>query len=112
MIRFQPVEVKFDTCLRFEGFIADGLLQAKLPAVLRMYRDTLTLDMKSAIKTAVAELLPVLVGRPTDSDFGQGERMVDADGMLADVHEATTDLLSVFTTIRILIFLIGSFFFS
>ncbi|PPR80585.1 hypothetical protein GOBAR_AA40128 [Gossypium barbadense] len=38
-----------------------GLLRtAKLPFVLRTYRDTLTADMKTAIKTAVAELLPVL----------------------------------------------------
>ena len=58
----------------------DGLFQAKLPSVLRIYRDTLTADMKTAIKTAVAELLPVLVARPLDSDFAPGERMVDADG--------------------------------
>ena len=45
-----------------------------------MYRDTLTADMKTAIKTAVAELLPVLVARPLDSDFSPGERTVDADG--------------------------------
>uniref|UniRef100_A0A5B7C787 Vacuolar protein sorting-associated protein 54 C-terminal domain-containing protein n=1 Tax=Davidia involucrata TaxID=16924 RepID=A0A5B7C787_DAVIN len=58
-----------------------GLLRtAKLPSVLRIYRDTLTADMKTAIKTAVAELLPVLVARPLESDFTPGERMVDADG--------------------------------
>lgn len=54
--------------------------QAKLPAVLRIYRDTLTADMKAAIKTAVAELLPVLVARPPESEFGPGERIVDPDG--------------------------------
>ncbi|KAJ4702783.1 Vacuolar protein sorting-associated protein 54 chloroplastic [Melia azedarach] len=58
-----------------------GLLRtSKLPSVLRIYRDTLTADMKTAIKTAVAELLPVLVARPLESDFSPGERAVDADG--------------------------------
>ncbi|KAJ8758668.1 hypothetical protein K2173_000389 [Erythroxylum novogranatense] len=58
-----------------------GLLRiAKLPAVLRVYRDNLTGDMKNAIKTAVAELLPILVSQPLDSDFNPGERAVDADG--------------------------------
>ncbi|KAL7241390.1 hypothetical protein ACSBR1_014061 [Camellia fascicularis] len=58
-----------------------GLLRtAKLPYVLRIYRDTLTADMKTAIKTAVADLLPVLLTRPLESDFTPGERMVDADG--------------------------------
>lgn len=58
-----------------------GLLRtAKLPSVLRMYRDTLTGDMKTAIKTTVAELLPVLVVRPVESDFTPGERIGDADG--------------------------------
>ncbi|KAJ7969242.1 Vacuolar protein sorting-associated protein 54 chloroplastic [Quillaja saponaria] len=58
-----------------------GLLRtAKLPAVLRIYRDTLTADMKTAIKTAVAELLPILAGRALESDFSPGDRTVDADG--------------------------------
>ncbi|KAI8000309.1 hypothetical protein LOK49_LG09G02894 [Camellia lanceoleosa] len=58
-----------------------GLLRtAKLPYVLRIYRDTLTADMKTAIKTGVADLLPVLLTRPLESDFTPGERMVDADG--------------------------------
>ncbi|KAK3025299.1 hypothetical protein RJ639_042693 [Escallonia herrerae] len=58
-----------------------GLLRtAKLPAVLRIYRDTLTADMKTAIKTTVAELLPILVARPLESDYMPGERTVDADG--------------------------------
>ncbi|KAL4386249.1 hypothetical protein GQ457_09G000530 [Hibiscus cannabinus] len=57
-----------------------GLLRtAKLPIVLRNYRDALTADMKTAIKTAVAELLPVLVGQPPESDMGT-ERTMDADG--------------------------------
>lgn len=54
--------------------------QAKLPSVLRLYRDQLTADMKTAIKNAVAELLPVLVSRPMESDFTPGERIVDSDG--------------------------------
>uniref|UniRef100_A0A7N0UJ28 Vacuolar protein sorting-associated protein 54 C-terminal domain-containing protein n=1 Tax=Kalanchoe fedtschenkoi TaxID=63787 RepID=A0A7N0UJ28_KALFE len=61
-------------------FIIGLLRTAKLPSVLRTYRDSLTIDMKSAIKNAVAELLPVLVSRSSDSDFGSGERIADADG--------------------------------
>ncbi|MFS7889546.1 putative vacuolar protein sorting-associated protein [Helianthus anomalus] len=58
-----------------------GLLRtAKLPAVLRIYRDTVISDMKIAIKSVVAELLPVLLARPLDSDFKAGDRIVDADG--------------------------------
>ncbi|KAL6991812.1 hypothetical protein U1Q18_009923 [Sarracenia purpurea var. burkii] len=38
-----------------------GVALAKLPSVLRIYRDTVTADMKTAIKTAVADLLPVLL---------------------------------------------------
>lgn len=58
-----------------------GLLRtAKLPAVLRIYRDTVTSDMKTAIKSVVAELLPVLLSRPLDSDFKSGDRNLDADG--------------------------------
>uniref|UniRef100_A0A166IZE6 Vacuolar protein sorting-associated protein 54 C-terminal domain-containing protein n=1 Tax=Daucus carota subsp. sativus TaxID=79200 RepID=A0A166IZE6_DAUCS len=57
-----------------------GLLRtAKLPTVLRLYRDTLTAEMKSAIKMVVSELLPVLVSRPSDSDSAQGERVTDSD---------------------------------
>ncbi|XP_044496706.1 vacuolar protein sorting-associated protein 54, chloroplastic-like isoform X2 [Mangifera indica] len=58
-----------------------GLLRtAKLPSVLRIYRDTLTADMKTAIKTAVADLLPILVAQPLDSNFSSGDHTVDADG--------------------------------
>ncbi|KAK2396268.1 vacuolar protein sorting-associated protein 54, chloroplastic [Trifolium repens] len=58
-----------------------GLLRtAKLPSILRIYRDTLTADMKSAIKTAVAELLPVLAARGSESEFFSGDRAVEADG--------------------------------
>ncbi|PIA43803.1 hypothetical protein AQUCO_01800091v1 [Aquilegia coerulea] len=57
-----------------------GLLRtAKLPTVLRIYRDTLVADMKTAIKTTVAEFLPILVARPSESDMTTGERNVDAD---------------------------------
>lgn len=48
--------------------------------MLRIYRDTLTADMKAAIKSAVAELLPILLVRPLESDFTPAERVVDADG--------------------------------
>ncbi|KAL9687460.1 hypothetical protein QQ045_031863 [Rhodiola kirilowii] len=61
-------------------FIIGLLRTAKLPSVLRTYRDNLTSDMKSAIKNAVAELLPVLVSRSLDSEFGSGERTSDSDG--------------------------------
>ncbi|WJX24717.1 Vacuolar protein sorting-associated protein 54 [Trifolium repens] len=58
-----------------------GLLRtAKLPSILRIYRDTLTADMKSAIKTAVAELLPVLAARGSESEFFSGDRAIEADG--------------------------------
>ncbi|XP_058722884.1 vacuolar protein sorting-associated protein 54, chloroplastic-like isoform X1 [Vicia villosa] len=58
-----------------------GLLRtAKLPSILRIYRDTLTADMKSSIKTAVAELLPVLALRGSESEFFSGDRAVEADG--------------------------------
>ncbi|XP_077221669.1 VPS54 [Tasmannia lanceolata] len=58
-----------------------GLLRtAKLPSVLRIYRDTLIADMKTAIKTTVAEMLRVLVARLLESDFTTGERTTDADG--------------------------------
>ncbi|GAB2221813.1 hypothetical protein Drorol1_Dr00013003 [Drosera rotundifolia] len=57
-----------------------GLLRTgKLPSVLRVYCDMLTADMKTAIKTAVAELLPILVARPQDSDFQPGDRTTDGD---------------------------------
>lgn len=61
--------------------IVIGLLRtAKLPSVLRIYRETVTADMKTAIKTVVAELLPLLVSRPLDSDFTAGDRTTDIDG--------------------------------
>lgn len=50
--------------------------------MLRIYRDTLTADMKTAIKTSVEELLRVLCAQPLDSDFVAGERVVDTDGKL------------------------------
>ncbi|THU74363.1 hypothetical protein C4D60_Mb04t32550 [Musa balbisiana] len=58
-----------------------GLLRtAKLPAVLRLYRDTLITEMKAAIKATVAALLPVLLSRPLDSDLITGDRVGDSDG--------------------------------
>lgn len=67
---FSKILIMFDCCN----------IQAKLPAVLRIYRDTLTSDMKTAIKMAVEELLRVLGAQPMDSDFLAGERAIDADG--------------------------------
>ncbi|XP_047306363.1 vacuolar protein sorting-associated protein 54, chloroplastic-like isoform X2 [Impatiens glandulifera] len=58
-----------------------GLLRTgRIPHVLRIYRDTLTADMKNSIKTAVAELLPFLLARPFDPDVTAGERVGDTDG--------------------------------
>ncbi|TQD88707.1 hypothetical protein C1H46_025718 [Malus baccata] len=68
--------------------------EAKLPSVLRLYRDQLTADMKSAIKNAVAELLPILVSRPLESDFTPGERIVDADGFGASLASKLRSLSS------------------
>ncbi|KAM3343052.1 vacuolar protein sorting-associated protein 54, chloroplastic isoform X1 [Capsicum galapagoense] len=65
---------------RLLPFVIGLLRTAKLPTLLRIYRDTLTADMKTAIKTAVEELLRVLVAQPLDSDFVAGERVVDTDG--------------------------------
>ncbi|KAM1526361.1 hypothetical protein ACFX15_010289 [Malus domestica] len=71
-----------------------GLLRtAKLPSVLRLYRDQLTADMKTAIKNAVAELLPILVSRPLESDFTPGVR-VDADGFGASLASKLRSLSS------------------
>ncbi|XP_026458093.1 vacuolar protein sorting-associated protein 54, chloroplastic-like [Papaver somniferum] len=58
-----------------------GLLRTKeLPSELRNYREALTANMKTAIKTTVAELLPLLVAQPMESGLMTGERTPDADG--------------------------------
>ncbi|KAK9097744.1 hypothetical protein Syun_024789 [Stephania yunnanensis] len=58
-----------------------GLLRtAKLPYVLRIYREKLIDDMKAAIKTMVSELLPILVARPAESDLALREQTADTDG--------------------------------
>uniref|UniRef100_A0ACD5YB66 Uncharacterized protein n=1 Tax=Avena sativa TaxID=4498 RepID=A0ACD5YB66_AVESA len=51
----------------------------KVPAVLRIYRDTLITVMKASVKSTVAEMLPVLISRPIDSDSVTGERAADSD---------------------------------
>ncbi|XP_037480339.1 vacuolar protein sorting-associated protein 54, chloroplastic-like, partial [Triticum dicoccoides] len=51
----------------------------KVPAVLRMYRDTLITVMKASIKSTVAEMLPVLISKPIDSDSVTGDRAADSD---------------------------------
>ncbi|KAI3990278.1 hypothetical protein MKX01_037617 [Papaver californicum] len=57
-----------------------GLLRTKeLPSELRNYREALTANMKIAIKTTVAELLPLLVDQPMESGLMTGERTPDAD---------------------------------
>ncbi|KAG7542226.1 Vacuolar protein sorting-associated protein 54 C-terminal [Arabidopsis thaliana x Arabidopsis arenosa] len=67
-------------CDRLLPLVIGLLRTAKFPSILRMYRDTLTSEMKNAIKKAVAELLPILVARSLESDFSHGERSVDVDG--------------------------------
>uniref|UniRef100_B9I0U1 Vacuolar protein sorting-associated protein 54 C-terminal domain-containing protein n=1 Tax=Populus trichocarpa TaxID=3694 RepID=B9I0U1_POPTR len=58
-----------------------GLLRtAKLPPVLRIYRDTLTASMKNTIKNAVAELLPTFSAQSLESDLTPAERTADTDG--------------------------------
>ncbi|KAK9097515.1 hypothetical protein Sjap_023012 [Stephania japonica] len=58
-----------------------GLLRtAKLPYVLRIYREKLIDDMKAAIKTMVSELLPILVARPAESELALREQTADTDG--------------------------------
>lgn len=82
----ESLEIKLDdeACSGFRDRLLPlviGLLRtAKLPAVLRVYRDTLIADIKASIKTTVAELLPVLFTRPLDSDLPTGDRQADADG--------------------------------
>ncbi|OAE27927.1 hypothetical protein AXG93_3309s1240 [Marchantia polymorpha subsp. ruderalis] len=57
-----------------------GLLRtSKLPAVLRVYRDTLITDIKAAIKTVVAELLPILFTRPPEGDLPSADRQTDME---------------------------------
>ncbi|KAI3675848.1 hypothetical protein L1987_85444 [Smallanthus sonchifolius] len=43
--------------------------KAKHPTMLRIYRDIVASDIKTVIKSVVAELLSVLLARPLDSDF-------------------------------------------
>ncbi|KAL3833754.1 hypothetical protein ACJIZ3_008490 [Penstemon smallii] len=51
-----------------------GLLRTgKLPAVLRIYRDTLSSDIKTSVKTTVLNM-------PLESDSISGEGMADTDG--------------------------------
>ncbi|CAM6025253.1 unnamed protein product, partial [Sphagnum balticum] len=60
--------------------IVVGLLRtSKLPAVLRVYRDTLNTDIKAAIRTVVAELLPVLFTRAPDGDLPSADRQADME---------------------------------
>ncbi|KAJ6836766.1 putative vacuolar protein sorting-associated protein 54, chloroplastic [Iris pallida] len=79
-------EVKFDddeTSIlrdRLLPLIIGLLRTARLPAVLRIYRDILITEMKAAIKSTVAELLPILLARPLEFDLVTGEQVVDADG--------------------------------
>ncbi|XP_020247722.1 vacuolar protein sorting-associated protein 54, chloroplastic [Asparagus officinalis] len=76
-----------------------GLLRTvKLPAVLRIYRDTLITEMKAAIKSTVAELLPVLLARPIESDVLSGERTVDSDVYM--MHNVLGSGLSLASKLR------------
>jgi vacuolar protein sorting-associated protein 54 len=77
-------------CDRLLPLVIGLLRTAKFPSILRMYRDTLTSEMKNAIKKAVADLLPILVARSLESDFSHGERSVD-DGEILIVLTMYTD---------------------
>eukprot|EP00850_Spirogloea_muscicola_P018796 SM000176S03127 [mRNA] locus=s176:89841:95315:+ [translate_table: standard] len=63
--------------------IAIGLLRtSKLPAVLRMYKETLMTDIKVAIKCVVAEVLPVLVAStPAVAAAADDEQLATADSV-------------------------------
>ncbi|PKA62741.1 hypothetical protein AXF42_Ash018949 [Apostasia shenzhenica] len=81
------VEVKLDDdeCLALRDRLLPlifGLLRtAKLPSVLRIYRDTIITEMKAAIKSTVAQLLPVLLARASEADLLSGERTADSEGV-------------------------------
>ncbi|KAI8000866.1 Xanthotoxin 5-hydroxylase CYP82C2 [Camellia lanceoleosa] len=62
------------------GTVIKATTQEKLHFLLRIYRDTLTAHMKTAIKTAVTDILSILLTQPLESDYAPEERMVDADG--------------------------------
>jgi hypothetical protein len=52
--------------------------QARLPPVLREYREVLVTDIKASIKVVVAEVLPIMWARPGNGEIiheeGDGER--------------------------------------
>lgn len=55
--------------------------QSKLSAVLRTYKDALITNIKSTIKTVVAELLPILFTRSPDAgEAPSPDRQADTDG--------------------------------
>ena len=81
--------------------VAHYILQDKVPAVLRIYRDTLITVMKASIKSTVAEMLPVLISRPIDSDSVTGERAADSDGLFISPLNSNI-LLMVCYLLRIL----------
>ena len=57
--------------------------QSKLSAVLRTYKDALIANIKSTIKTVVAELLPILFTRSPDAgEVASTDRQADMDGLL------------------------------
>jgi vacuolar protein sorting-associated protein 54 len=69
-----------------------------------MYRDTLTSEMKNAIKKAVADLLPILVARSLESDFSHGERSVDDGGGLSLASKLRTLSSEAFVNLLTAIF--------
>ncbi|XP_024532479.1 vacuolar protein sorting-associated protein 54, chloroplastic isoform X2 [Selaginella moellendorffii] len=63
-------------------FVIGLLRTSKLPAVLKVYKDTLTTDVKSAIKTVVAECLPILLNRSSgDSPATEKQTEIDVSGL-------------------------------
>ncbi|VYS63249.1 unnamed protein product [Arabidopsis thaliana] len=91
-------------CDRLLPLVIGLLRTAKFPSILRMYRDTLTSEMKNAIKKAVADLLPILVARSLESDFSHGERSVDDGGGLSLASKLRTLSSEAFVNLLTAIF--------
>jgi vacuolar protein sorting-associated protein 54 len=109
-IGLTPLQVKLEEedtstlCDRLLPLVIGLLRTAKFPSILRMYRDTLTSEMKNAIKKAVADLLPILVARSLESDFSHGERSVDDGGGLSLASKLRTLSSEAFVNLLTAIF--------
>ncbi|GBG93353.1 hypothetical protein CBR_g66144 [Chara braunii] len=75
--------LKFFNSRTCQLVLGAGAMQAKLPAVLRSYRESLITDIKAAIKCVVGELLPLLFSKA--DNMVDGEAAVDKSSADADV---------------------------